>query len=196
MSRAVDGSMDWSSGPDSLAGPTSASLMTIRAVRAPASAAPGLRSFWRRSATAGSARWCRSRRRAWPATDELAHAAGVLRPRRDADRRRGRRLRSPSSKRPAPARHEGNDERDGADHPTPARPMKRSNRKRDAASSSHRSRLAMCAINRTGSRRIRTFACAKRCIGLSQVRRDAERAAGASLVPARKYRAARRRPWT
>lgn len=35
---------------------------------------------------------------------------------------RGRRLRSSSSKRPAPARHEGNDERDGADHPAPARP--------------------------------------------------------------------------
>ena len=34
-----------------------------------ATPAPGSRSYWRRSAKAGSARWCRSRLRAWPATD-------------------------------------------------------------------------------------------------------------------------------
>ena len=45
------------------------SSMTISDVRGQASAAPGSRSCWRRSAKAGSARWCRSRLRAWPAMD-------------------------------------------------------------------------------------------------------------------------------
>jgi hypothetical protein len=51
----------------------------------------------------------------------LAHAPGVLRPGRDADRRRGRRLRSPSSERQASFGNERHNERDGADHPASAR---------------------------------------------------------------------------
>jgi DNA invertase Pin-like site-specific DNA recombinase len=47
--------MGWSSGPDSLAGPTSASLMTISDARDRASGARVSRSFWRRSVTAGRA---------------------------------------------------------------------------------------------------------------------------------------------
>ena len=44
----------------------------------------------------------------------LAHAAGILRPGRHADRRRGRHLRPDLAERPAPAWYEGHDERDGA----------------------------------------------------------------------------------
>ena len=68
--------------------------------------------------------------------------------------------------------------------------------KRDAASSSHRSRSAMCAANRTGSRRIRTFACAKRS-HWSSASSPRCRACGRCIFgSAGKYRAARRRPWT
>ena len=82
---------------------------------------PGLRE-----AAGGDLRGPGRRRRldrglaARPQRARLAHAAGVLRPGRHADRRRGRRLRSAASERSPAARHEGHDERDGAVAVSPA----------------------------------------------------------------------------
>ena len=101
------------------------SLMTISAVRAPASAAPGLRSFWRRSATAGSARWCRSRRRAlarngrdWHTLLEFCGLVGTL----IADEDGVYDPRLFPNDRLLLGGMKGTMSEDGADHPAPARP--------------------------------------------------------------------------